>query len=193
VDVVERRDPHAPTIAAGLGFTPPHNGFRLSEDAVRAGARLVGSVHDLTEGTEFAAGAEVACPNLSQPNFVFRRLRPVGIIDWDRTQPGTRLDNVADFLWPLVHPGVCGDGKPAARMLHAAADARGWSGDALVDAMLAVVRRFQAIVVGDAGAEAWATGELEWHEQRPRRTRSTLSPSPGGGRSSTPSPAASGR
>jgi hypothetical protein len=70
------------------GSTLPHNGFRLSEDGVRAGARLVRTVHDLTEGTRFAAGSEVAChPNLSQPNFVFRDTIPVAIIDWDGTAP----------------------------------------------------------------------------------------------------------
>lgn len=59
------------------GFAPPHNGFRLSQEGVRAGARLVRRVHDLTEGTEFAAGSEVACHrNLSQPNFIFRDMIP---------------------------------------------------------------------------------------------------------------------
>jgi hypothetical protein len=87
------------------GFAPPHNGFRLAEEGVRAGARLVRRVHDLTEGTTFAQDGEVAChPNLSQPNFVFRDLVPVAIIDWDGTQPGTKLANFADFLWAFVHP-----------------------------------------------------------------------------------------
>jgi hypothetical protein len=54
------------------GFAPPHNGFRLTEEAVAAGARLVRQVHDLTAGTEFAAGSEFACHlNLSQQNFIF--------------------------------------------------------------------------------------------------------------------------
>ncbi len=71
------------------GFAPPHNGFRLSEEGVRAGARLIRRVHDLTQGSEFAAGSEVAChPNLSQPNFIFRDMIPVAIIDWDGTCPG---------------------------------------------------------------------------------------------------------
>src|SRR5262249_45144953 len=110
------------------GFSPPHNGFSLSEDAVTAGARLVRRVHDLTEGTRFAAGSEVAChPNLSQPNFVFRDMIPVAIIDWDGTRPGTRLWNFADFLWAFVHPSVHGDGAPAARMLRLAADEYRWS------------------------------------------------------------------
>jgi len=48
------------------GFAPPHNGFEFTEEGVRAGARLVRAVRDLTAGTEFAAGSEVAChPNLS--------------------------------------------------------------------------------------------------------------------------------
>jgi hypothetical protein len=38
------------------GFTPPHNGFRLDEEAVRAGARLVRRVHDLTKGPSSHAG-----------------------------------------------------------------------------------------------------------------------------------------
>jgi aminoglycoside phosphotransferase (APT) family kinase protein len=111
------------------GFAPPHNGFELSEQGVRARAQLLRRVHDLTAGTEFAAGSEVAChPNLSQQNFVFRDMIPVAIIDWDGTAPGTRLANFADFLWSFAHPAVYGDGEPAARMLRAAADAYRWSG-----------------------------------------------------------------
>ncbi len=87
------------------GFVPPNNGYTLDEEAVRAGARLLRTVHDLTEGTHFADGSEVAChPNLSQPNFVFRDMRPVAIIDWDGTVPGPRRANLAEFLWAFVHP-----------------------------------------------------------------------------------------
>ena len=143
------------------GFAPPHNGFRLDEEAVRAGARLVRRVHDLTEGTEFAVGSEVAChPNLSQPNFVFRDRSPVAIIDWDGTRPGTRLENFAAFLWAFVHPAMYGESELAAHMLRAAAAEYGWSGAGLVDAMLACVRDFQTIVAGDRGAEEWAAAEL---------------------------------
>src|SRR5262245_28527532 len=123
------------------GFAPPHNGFAMREDAARAGGRLLRTVHDLTEGTEFAAGSEVAChPNLSQPNFVFRDMCPVAIIDWDGTMPGVRRANLGDFLWAFVHPAVYGGGEPAARMLQAALDGYGWSGEGIVDAMMAAVR-----------------------------------------------------
>ena len=144
------------------GFAPPHNGFWLNQDGVRAGARLIRQVHDLTAGTEFAAGSEVAChPNLSQPNFVFRDMIPVAIIDWDGTCPGTRVANFAEFLWAFVHPAVYGDGEPAAHMLRVAADAYGWSGPGLIDAMLTCVRHFQAVVAPpDLGVMDWGQAEL---------------------------------
>jgi hypothetical protein len=158
------------------GFAPPHNGFRLSEQGVRAGARLVRRVHDLTEGTEFAAGSEVAChPNLSQPNFIFRDMIPVAIIDWDGTAPGTRLSNFGEFLWAFVHPAVYGEGEAAARMLRVAADAYGWSGGGLVDAMLTTVRNFEAVVAGDRGAMDWAAAELAYMKRNADLFRARLS------------------
>jgi aminoglycoside phosphotransferase (APT) family kinase protein len=148
------------------GFGPPHNGFELSVDAVRAGAQLVRVVHDLTDGTAFAAGSEVAChPNLSQPNFIFREMIPVAIIDWDGTRPGTRLANFGEFLWAFVHPAVYGEGEPAARVLREAANAYGWSSGGLVDSMLLAVRNFQTLVDGDPGAMNWAAAELAYMER----------------------------
>jgi hypothetical protein len=142
------------------GFAPPHNGFRLTEEAVRAGMKLVRTVHDLTEGTSFAAGSEVAChPNLSQPNFVFRDMVPVAIIDWDGTRPGTRVSNLGGFLWAFVHPAVYGDGEPAAHMLRAAVDEYGWTGAGLVDAMVTPVREF---VRDNPEAAEWGVPELEY-------------------------------
>jgi len=142
------------------GFAPPHNGFELSEEGVRAGARLVRQVHDLTEGTEFAAGSEVACHrNLSQPNFIFRDMVPVAIIDWDTTLPGTRLANFADFL-------------------RAAADAYGLPlpGGGLVDAMLTTVRRFQEVVAPpNRGVMDWAAAELAHLERNADLFRARLS------------------
>jgi hypothetical protein len=152
------------------GFAPPHNGFWLNEDGVRAGARLIRPVHDLTEGTEFAGQSEVAChPNLSQPNFIFRDMIPLAIIDWDGTRPGTRLANFADFLWAFVHPGMYED-ETAARMLRIAADAYGWSGPGLVDAMLASVRFFAVVVAPGP----WAQAELADLERNAELFRARL-------------------
>src|SRR5262245_2610927 len=157
------------------GFAPPHNGFELPEEGVAAGARLLRAVHDLTAGTPFAAGAEVAChPSLSQPNFVFRDLVPVAIIDWDGTKPGTRLENLAALLWAFVHPAVYGEGQPAARMLRVATESYGWSSAGLVDAMLEGVREFQGIVRGDPGAMKWAVDELAYMERNADEFRVAL-------------------
>ena len=163
------------------GFAPPHNGFELSEQGVQAGARLLRQVHDLTQGTEFADGGEVAChPNLSQPNFIFRDMIPVAIIDWDGTRPGSRLDNLADFLWAFVHPAIYGEGVAAAHMLRVAVDAYGWSGRGLVDAMLATVRRFQVIVAGNQGAVDWGQAELAHLERNADLFRAHLESRPSG-------------
>jgi hypothetical protein len=160
------------------GFAPPNNGFRLTEEGVQAGARLVRQVHDLTAGTEFSAGSEVAChPNLSQPNFIFRDMIPVAIIDWDTTLPGTRLANFADFLWAYVHPNLYGDGEPAAHLLRIAVDAYGLPlpGDDLVDAMLTTVRHFCAVVAPpDQGTMDWGAGELAHLERNADLFRARL-------------------
>ena len=159
------------------GFAPPHNGFELSEDGIRAGARLVRRVHDLTAGTEFAAGSEVAChPNLSQPNFIFRdNMIPVAIIDWDGTCPGPRLANFAEFLWAFVHPGMYGEGEPPAHMLQVACEAYRWSGPGLVDAMLAAVRHFHEVVAPpDRGAMEWGAAELAHLERNADLFRTRL-------------------
>jgi hypothetical protein len=153
------------------GTTLPHNGFRLSHEAMAAGARLVRRVHDLTAGTEFAAGSEVACHlNLSQPNFVFREMVPVAIIDWDVTRPGRRVSNFADFLWAFVHPGVY-DEDEAAEMLRVAVDAYGWTGGGLVDAMLTTVRAFVEL---NPEFRDWGVPELEHLERNAALFRERL-------------------
>jgi hypothetical protein len=119
-------------------------------------------VHDLTEGTGFAAGSEVAChPNLSQPNFVFRNMSPVAIIDWDGTKPGRRRKILGDFLWAFVHPALYGDGEPATRMLRAALDGYGWTGQGIVGSMLAAVRGL--VDLHDTGD--WGQNELAYMER----------------------------
>jgi hypothetical protein len=154
------------------GWAPPHNGFRLPREAVAAGARLVRRVHDLTAGTEFAAGSEVACHlNLAQQNFVFRDMIPIAIIDWDSTRPGSRVSNFADFLWAFVHPAVYSDAE-AADMLRVAVDAYGWAGEGLVEAMLTTVRRFVEI---NPEFRNWGVPELEHLERNAELFRTRLS------------------
>jgi hypothetical protein len=160
------------------GFAPPNNGFRLPEEGIAAGARLIRTVHDLTAGTEFALGAEVAGhPNLAQQNFILRDMVPVAIIDWDGTKPDTRLRNFGQFLWVFVHPAVYGDGEPAAQMLSVAAQAYGWprEGGDLVDVMLEHIRGFLVEMEGDQGVWDWGARELAHTEYNADLFRRSLS------------------
>jgi hypothetical protein len=101
---------------------------------------------------------------------------PVAIIDWDGTHPGTRLHNFADFLWAFVHPAIYGEGEPAGRMLRVAADAYGWTGQGLVDAMLTIVRSFATGFEDDPGALDWSLAELAHLERNADLFRAGLLP-----------------
>ncbi len=76
-------------------------------------ATLVRQFHDLTAGTELAAGHEVVCHNdLSPKNTVYRDtgagLRPVAFLDWDIAAPGARIHDVAHVCWQYrnLGPGI---------------------------------------------------------------------------------------
>jgi len=88
-------------------------------------------------------------------------MSPVAIIDWDGTRPGTRRENLGDFLWAFVHPALYGEGEPAARMLEAALDGYGWTGQGVVGSMLAAVRGF--VDRHDTGD--WGLNELAYMER----------------------------
>jgi hypothetical protein len=68
-----------------------------------------------------------------------------------------------------------GEVESAAHMLGVAADAYAWRGDGLVEAMLAVVERFQRIVEGDPGAMEWGSAELAHLERNADVFRQRLS------------------
>jgi hypothetical protein len=88
-------------------------------------------------------------------------MSPVAIIDWDGTKPGTRRENLGDFLWAFVHPALYGDGEPAARMLQAALEGYGRAEEGIVGAMLAAVRGF--VDRHDTGD--WGRNELAYMER----------------------------
>jgi hypothetical protein len=74
------------------------------------GAALLRELHDLTEGTPLADGAEVVCHNdLSPRNTVYddrgEGLRPVAFIDWDLAAPGRRIDDLAQMCWQYTGLG----------------------------------------------------------------------------------------
>jgi hypothetical protein len=126
---------------------------------------------------EFAAGSGVTChPNLSQQNFIFREMIPVAIIDWDGTRPGPRLPNVAEFLWAFVHPGMYGEGEPAARMLRVAADAYGPRDSAVVDGDAGHRQEIRPRLRDEPGSLRWGLGELAHLERNADLFRARLAP-----------------
>jgi aminoglycoside phosphotransferase (APT) family kinase protein len=102
-------------------------------------ARLVRQFHDLTAGTDLAAGGEVVCHNdLSPKNTVYRESLPVAFVDWDIAAPGERIHDVAHVCWQYLGLGpAVPDAAEAARLVRVIADAYGLADrTALVDTIL---------------------------------------------------------
>jgi hypothetical protein len=114
----------------------PLPGYARSEATLKHLARLTREFHDATVGFEAPAGAtwsflrgaprhqEVICHNDIGPwNTVFRRGRPVAIIDWDGAAPAPRMWDVAYAIYrfaPFVPDEICsailGWGAPPDRL-----------------------------------------------------------------------------
>lgn len=114
-----------------------------SAPSLAAVARHVRHFHDLTAGTDLAAGHEVVCHNdLSPKNTVYRdtggQLLPVAFLDWDLAAPGARLHDIAHVCWQYVGlgPGIR-DAPEAAALVRVIADAYGLADrSTLVDTIL---------------------------------------------------------
>ena len=66
-------------------------------------ARMVRQLHDLTAGT--VEGFECVIHDDLQPrNVVVQGRQPVGLIDWEQTRPGRRVEDVAKLCWSFVEP-----------------------------------------------------------------------------------------
>jgi hypothetical protein len=114
-----------------------------SEQSLAAVAELMRQFHDLTAGTDLAAGGQVVCHNdLSPKNTVDRDLgaglRPVAFIDWDIAAPGERVHDVAHACWQYagLGPEVQDVGR-AARQIRVVCDSYGLADPrAVVDTIL---------------------------------------------------------
>ncbi|MCC3326747.1 phosphotransferase [Nocardia abscessus] len=125
----------------------PVDGHRSPSIGTRAAlarvAELVRAFHDLTAGTDLAAGEEVVCHNdLSPKNTVYRDhgdgMRPVGFLDWDLAAPGRRIHDLAHACWQYLDlgPGIS-DIRATATLLRLMCDAYGTGErDELIDAVL---------------------------------------------------------
>lgn len=114
-----------------------------TDEALVAVARLVRAFHDLTHGTELAAGQDVVCHNdLAPKNTVYTvtggAWHPVALIDWDLAAPGARIHDVAHVCWQYLELGpAVTDVREAARRIRLVCDAYGLDDrDGLLDTVL---------------------------------------------------------
>jgi aminoglycoside phosphotransferase (APT) family kinase protein len=115
--------------------------------------------HDLTAGSVYAVGAEVACHNDLDPrNTVYRAsgagLVPIALIDWDIAGPGDRVHDLAHMCWTYTRLGPGADVAVIEHRLDVAMGAYRWDGSAaeVVDAMLWWQDRCWRGIVAEADA-----------------------------------------
>lgn len=102
-------------------------------DPLAAVACMTRSLHDATAGTEFAAGAEVACHNDLDPrNTVYREITtapaPVAFIDWDLASPGRRAHDLAHVCWTFTGLGPGADRRAITERIKHILRAYEWQG-----------------------------------------------------------------
>ena len=159
--------------STGPGFGAHVWAMVVPDDGLARLARLLRAYHDAVvdfsppADAAWAVGAgsprpgEIICHNDIGPwNVVWRRSRPVALIDWDYAAPGVPVDDVAYALWwsvPFASDDECLTWRrfdvPPDRQhrMEVFAAAYGLSGvDDLVDAVIARQRRFRATVVEHA-------------------------------------------
>lgn len=91
------------------GRVPPRL-QRWSDAQVARVGRLLRDFHDATRGSDAAGSAPVVCHHDAGPyNVVFRRGRPVALIDFDLAAPGDPLEDLGYMAWLW-----CMSSKPAA-------------------------------------------------------------------------------
>lgn len=120
-----------------------HGGYSPSDARLTKAAATIRRLHDATEGSALAAGAELVAHNeLGPHNTVFVGDEP-GFIDWDDAAPGTRLFDLANAVWCFV--GVGEGGGPVgeqARRVRLMCEVYGWDDtDAIVDEIRADLGR----------------------------------------------------
>ncbi|MCW5774386.1 MAG: phosphotransferase [Rhodospirillaceae bacterium] len=107
---------------------PPHHPGRcIGDRRIASAGSMLRRFHDATAGTAIAAGCEVVCHNDWNPtNALFRGDDVIGMIDFDKVAPGTRLSDLgyAAFQWlDLGYPPM--SGAEQCRRLGVLADAYG--------------------------------------------------------------------
>ena len=133
----------------------------FSDEELASAAQLLRRFHDATSGSDLAAGCEVVCHGDAGPwNMIWRGEQAVALIDFDRAEPGRRLDDLAYVLRKHLNLGLPGVGAgEQGRRARIVACAYGTdeSGESLV----AAVEDAQERIVRLARSEGWSADSLE--------------------------------
>ncbi|MGN6204489.1 aminoglycoside phosphotransferase family protein [Humibacter sp.] len=128
------------------GATTSHPSER-DERSYAAVGRMLRELHELTRGSELAAGGECVVHGDPGPfNVVMRRGMPVALIDWDAAHAGDPLTDVgyAGWTWCIQAVG----GVPVADQARRLSELVGGYGAALPpDTVLAAIERAQLHIV----------------------------------------------
>ena len=127
--------------------------------------RMIRRLHDLTAGSDLAAGHEVVVHgDLAYFNTVYQRTAagtylPVAFIDWDLARPGTRVEDIAHAIWQFLSLGDPETDRWSHRHPRMIAECCDWYGlDGRADIVDAIIFEQQRTV--DGQKKALAAGAL---------------------------------
>jgi len=109
-------------------------------------AQMIRKFHDASAGSELAGDHEVVCHNDLAPwNTVVENNVPTAFIDFDDAAPGSRIDDLAYFLWTFLGLGGDAAARTQAEKIKILCRAYGFTGGpTLVTAVLAQQKRVLA-------------------------------------------------